>query len=97
MITGSKNQTARKPKRNRRRKRRKNDELMADLPPLSKFARERRERLGYTQEELAFRSGLNTRFIKEFELGKRTARLDKVNQLVEFLGGELKAEMRQPL
>ncbi len=75
-------------------KRRTQEELLKDLPPLSLFSRERREELGYTQEQLAFRSGLNLRFIKEFERGKKTARLDKVIALLNFLGADLKAEMR---
>jgi predicted transcriptional regulator len=76
--------------------RRTKERLLAELPALSKFARTRREQLGYTQQEMAFRSGLNARFIKEFELGKRTARLDKVVELLDFLGADLKAELRKP-
>lgn len=60
------------------------------------FVRNRREQLGYTQEQLSFRSGLSLRFIREFELGKRTARLDKVLQLLEFLGAYIKVELGKP-
>lgn len=77
------------------RSRRNRETLLSELPKLSAFARKRREQLGYTQEQLAFRSGLNLRFIREFELGKKTARLDKVIQLLEFLGAELKVELRK--
>ena len=78
------------PKRPRRTKL----EILNEVPPLSQFARQRREELGYTQEQMAFRSGLNPRFIKEFERGKKTARLDKVIELLAFLGAELRAELR---
>jgi y4mF family transcriptional regulator len=76
--------------------RRSRETLLSELPELSIFVRTRREQLGYTQEQLAFRSGLNLRFIREFELGKKTARLDKVMQLLEFLGADLKVELRKP-
>jgi len=56
--------------------------------------RNRREELGYTQEELAFRAGLNSRFVKEFELGKQTVRLDKVTELLSFLGASLDVKTR---
>lgn len=75
-------------------KRRSKKELKADLPPISLFVRNRREELGYTQEEMAFRSGLSVRFLKEFERGKKTVRLDKVNELLEFLGASLEVKLR---
>ena len=77
-----------------RPKRRTKEELKAELPPISLFVRNRREELGYTQEELAFRSGLSTRFLKEFERGKKTVRLDKVMTLLEFLGATLEPKIR---
>ena len=75
-------------------KRRTKQELKEELPPISLFVRNRREELGYTQEELAFRSGLSARFIKEFERGKRTVRLDKVMELLEFMGAMLEPKLR---
>lgn len=75
-------------------KRRTKEEIKAELPPLSLFARNRREELSYTQEELAFRTGLSARFIKEFERGKKTARLDKVIELLEFMGASLEPKLR---
>lgn len=92
-----------KPARNNKTKarpkgipRRSREALFEELPEISIFIRTRREQLGYTQEQLAFRSGLNLRFIREFELGKKTARLDKVMQLLGFLGADLKVELRKP-
>ncbi len=84
-----------KPRSRRKGTRRSREALLLELPELSIFARNRRKQLGYTQEQLAFRSGLNLRFIREFELGKKTARLDKVMHLLEFLGATLKAELRK--
>lgn len=75
-------------------KRRTKEALKAELPPISLFVRNKREELGYTQEELAFRSGLSVRFLKEFERGKKTVRLDKVNELLSFLGATLEVKTR---
>ncbi len=69
--------------------RRTKKEIEADLSPIALFVRNRREELGYTQEDLAFRTGLSTRFIKEFELGKKTVRLDKVSELLNYFGASL--------
>ncbi|MFM6929540.1 MAG: helix-turn-helix domain-containing protein [Bdellovibrio sp.] len=77
------------PKRDQRRTK---EEIKAQLPPISLFVRNRREELQYTQEDLAFRSGHNLRFIKELELGKQTVRLDKVLTLLNFLGATLEVK-----
>jgi y4mF family transcriptional regulator len=74
--------------------RRTKAELKSELPPISLFVRNRREELGYTQEELAFRAGLSVRFVKEFERGKKTVRLDKVLELLTFLGATLQVQPR---
>ncbi len=47
---------------------------------ISDVVRINRKKLGLTQEEFAMRSGLGLRFVRELELGKKTLRLDKVNQ-----------------
>lgn len=74
--------------------RRTKKEIESELSPVSLFVRIRREELGYTQTELAFRAGLSTRFVKEFELGKKTARLDKVTELLNYLGASLEVKRR---
>ncbi len=56
---------------------------------LSAFIKEKRKLLGLTQEELSYKSGLGLRFIRELERGKKTLRLDKVNQLLILFGHEL--------
>lgn len=47
---------------------------------ISDVVRINRKKLGLTQEEFAMRSGLGLRFVRELESGKKTLRLDKVNQ-----------------
>ncbi len=74
--------------------RRTKEEIKSELSPIALFVRNRREELGYTQEELAFRAGLNSRFVKEFELGKQTVRLDKVTELLTFLGASLDVKIK---
>ncbi len=69
-------------------------EIELELSPLAIFVRQRRKELGYTQSELAFRAGLNLRFIKEFELGKKTVRLDKVTELLNYLGASLEIKRK---
>lgn len=50
-----------------------------------------RIKLGYTQLQMAERVGVGLRFYKELELGKSTCRMDKVNQVLNFLGYKLGA------
>lgn len=51
-----------------------------------------RKKLGVTQEELALRVGVGLRFIRDLEQGKATVRMDKVNQVLAYLGLELVAK-----
>jgi len=53
------------------------------------FVKERRKKLGITQVELAQRSGVGLRFIRELEQGKTTLRLDKINQVLALFGHEM--------
>ena len=55
---------------------------------IASFIKSERKRLGLTQEEFAFRSGLGLRFVRELEQGKETVRLDKVNQALSMFGME---------
>ena len=52
---------------------------------IANCVRQKRKKLGLTQQEFAMRSGLGLRFIRELEQGKQTVRLDKVNQALKFL------------
>jgi y4mF family transcriptional regulator len=48
-----------------------------------------RKKAGLTQIEFAHRSDVGLRFIRDLEQGKPSVRLDKVNQVLEFLGHHL--------
>lgn len=65
------------------------EEISESAGPIARYVREKRKELGYTQIIMAERAGVGLRFIKELELGKKNLRLDKVNQVVEFCGGEI--------
>ena len=56
---------------------------------LSLFIKEKRKQLKLTQPELAERAGVGLRFIREMEQGKKTLRLDKVNQVLALFGSEM--------
>ena len=47
------------------------------------------EYIGLTQEEFAMRAGLGLRFVRELEQGKKTLRLDKVNQALAVFGAQV--------
>lgn len=53
---------------------------------LSLFVKEMRKRFGLTQVDLAEKSGVGLRFVRELEQGKTTLRLDKVNQVLALFG-----------
>ena len=53
---------------------------------IGEFVKKERKQAGLTQEEFALRSGLGLRFIRDLEQGKKTVRLDKVNQALEMFG-----------
>jgi len=42
-----------------------------------------------TQEDLAIKSGVGLRFVRDLEQGKATLRLDKVNQLLGLFNYEM--------
>ncbi|MDP2904809.1 MAG: type II toxin-antitoxin system Y4mF family antitoxin [Candidatus Omnitrophota bacterium] len=48
-----------------------------------------RKKLGLTQVDFAKRAGVGLRFLRELERGKTTVRLDKLNQVLDFLGVHL--------
>lgn len=56
---------------------------------LSSTVKELRKKNNLTQEDLAIKSGLGLRFVRDLEQGKPTLRLDKVNQLLELFGYEM--------
>ena len=56
---------------------------------LSTDIKDMRRSAGLSQVELAQRTGVGLRFIRELEQGKPTVRLDKVNQVLSLFGCEL--------
>ena len=50
------------------------------------YIRKRRKEEGLTQVELAKLAGVGLRFIREFEQGKKTLRMDKVNMVLKLFG-----------
>ncbi|WP_302750234.1 helix-turn-helix transcriptional regulator [uncultured Prevotella sp.] len=58
---------------------------------LSGFVKEMRKQFGLTQVDLAEKSGVGLRFVRELEQGKTTLRLDKVNQVLALFGRQVGA------
>ena len=56
---------------------------------LSAYIKEMRREFGLTQVDLAAKSGVGLRFLRELEQGKETLRLDKVNQVLLLFGQEV--------
>ena len=62
------------------------NEIIMDL---GKYIIEKRALHKLTQQELAERSGVGVRFVRELEHCKPTVQLDKVNQVLSLFGEEL--------
>ncbi|MBR2492402.1 MAG: helix-turn-helix transcriptional regulator [Paludibacteraceae bacterium] len=56
---------------------------------IGEYIKDKRKQFKLTQIELAERSGVGVRFIRELERGKTTVQLDKVNQVLELFGETL--------
>jgi y4mF family transcriptional regulator len=56
---------------------------------LCEYIRKKRDLHNLTQLELAERSGVGVRFVRDLERGKPTVQLDKVNQVLALFGEEL--------
>lgn len=56
---------------------------------LSTYVKKMRRQFGLTQVDLAAKSGVGLRFLRELEQGKETLRLDKVNQVLMLFGHEV--------
>lgn len=61
------------------------DRLIAD------FVKEMRKKFNLTQVDLADKSGIGLRFVRELEQGKQTLRMDKVNQVLSLFGRQVGA------
>lgn len=58
---------------------------------ISSFVKERRKMFNLTQVDLAEKSGVGLRFVRDLEQGKPTLRLDKVNQVLALFGHKVGA------
>ena len=65
------------------------------MDEIRRAIKERRKQLNFTQEQFAIASGLGLRFVRELEQGKKTCRMDKVVQALDFLGLCIKVEEKQ--
>jgi y4mF family transcriptional regulator len=64
---------------------------------LHEFVKAKRKASRLTQPELAEKAGVGLRFVRELEQGKKTLRLDKVNQVLGLFGYEAGAVKVSPL
>ncbi|KGI60965.1 MULTISPECIES: helix-turn-helix transcriptional regulator [unclassified Prevotella] len=64
------------------------------MTDLSIAVKSLRREYGLTQEELSLKSGVGLRFVRDLEQGKKTLRLDKVNQLLDLFNYEMVAEIK---
>ena len=55
---------------------------------LAETVRTRRKEVGMTQEEMASKAGVGLRFVRDLEQGKRSLRMDKVDQVLWLFGLE---------
>ncbi|MBO7596469.1 MAG: helix-turn-helix transcriptional regulator [Bacteroidales bacterium] len=62
---------------------------MKELSKLSQYVKAMRKKYGLTQEDLSAKSGVGLRFVRDLEQGKKTLRMDKVNDLLRLFGTEL--------
>ena len=63
---------------------------------IDKFVKQKRKLVKLTQPELAAKAGVGLRFVRELEQGKKTLRLDKVDQVLKLFGYEVGAiEVKQ--
>ncbi len=53
------------------------------------YVKQQRKTLGLTQVDLAVQAGVGLRFVRDLEQGKRTLRMDKVNQVLALFGAKL--------
>lgn len=56
---------------------------------LSEFVKKMRHQCGLTQVDMANKSGVGLRFVREMEQGKTTLRVDKVNAVLALFGHKL--------
>jgi y4mF family transcriptional regulator len=63
--------------------------MRENLNELSKHVKLKRKQNRLTQPELATKTGVGLRFIRDLEQGKTTLRMDKVNDVLRLFGEHL--------
>lgn len=56
---------------------------------LSEHIKQKRKQFGISQVETAERAGVGLRFVRDLEQGKKTLRMDKVNDVLALFGESL--------
>ena len=56
---------------------------------LGKHVKTKRKALSLTQKEMALKAGVGLRFVRDMEQGKKSLRMDKVNQVLHLFGDQL--------
>lgn len=64
-------------------------EYKSAMNNISATVKSLRKKYNLTQEDLALKSGVGLRFVRDLEQGKATLRLDKVNQLLDLFNYEM--------
>ena len=72
------------------------DNLQRHIINISLQIRNLRKKNGLTQIEFAKRAGVGLRFLRELENGKMTIRMDKLMQVLDFLGYHLELIRNEP-
>ena len=63
--------------------------MVGERGEISAFIKAKRKEYGYTQKMFSIRSGLGLRFVRELEQGKKTLRMDKVKEALNFFGYDI--------
>lgn len=63
--------------------------MKENLTDLSIYVKAKRKQNKLTQPELALKAGVGLRFVRDLEQGKKSMRMDKVNDVLRLFGGEL--------
>ena len=58
---------------------------------IAAFVKEMRKKFNLTQVDLADKSGVGLRYVRELEQGKQTLRMDKINQVLSLFGRQVGA------
>jgi y4mF family transcriptional regulator len=73
----------------------KKEKPAQNLSKIADGVKKLRKNNGLNQIEFAKRAGVGLRFVRELEPGKTTVRMDKLMQVLEFLGYHLELERNE--